>query len=564
MDAPRQTPSEDLARSTFRWFARAARARHLYSENNAALERMLSELEEAMNALLEASLRVTLLVRPDAFLIDGEPVLEEPDPEDSIPFVFFRDGVRRLELLRGLSAEELRGLLWATAAGLRAPRGEEDVASRLWQLDLEHLNYIAVDSTMITDAGAGEGAGQAELDGVLRALYGSLNVQQDARISVHLDEQDAPAQQIAQALQSRDELSPGLFPTLDLEQGITGEADWDPGSIRALGVAAVVQLMERAGEAERARLAQGLIKMLDAALQEEDFSAARRVVLGVRQASLPPHGVDAWLDAAIDATRLRHTLAAYDRPELNPKLQREVLEFLRVCTNWAVDQLLPLLPELQEPARRHEIAALAVELGIYQIQPLKDMLQQSDPALLAEVFFMLSKLDREDVRSIVQSVVGADRPELRLALAKAGPTLHPDIALKILSQLLRDEAPEVRAAAARSLGKRSESGAAKVLEDAARGEQLQGQPFEVRRAVFESFAERAEQLAEPQLMRRVREGERLLTNRETDENAAAAAWGLSRVRSVSAVEILKRACNSRHKRLREAATEALEHMRRHT
>src|SRR5687768_13336240 len=102
---------------------------------------MMAELVRSFGRLFEEAEAVTLSVRPDAFLFEDAVVLSEANAEPSVPFLFFRDGVRRIELVRGLTETELEILLDAAAAGMSRRGLDDDVVSILWRHQLEHLRY---------------------------------------------------------------------------------------------------------------------------------------------------------------------------------------------------------------------------------------------------------------------------------------------------------------------------------------------------------------------------------------------------------------------------------------
>jgi hypothetical protein len=112
-------------------FARTARSLPLYSPNNQTRAKMMAELDRAFARLFEGVEEVTLSVRPNAFFYDELAVLEEANVEPSVPYLFFRDGVRRIELSRGLNDRELEILVAATAQGLSRRGLDDDIVSLL-------------------------------------------------------------------------------------------------------------------------------------------------------------------------------------------------------------------------------------------------------------------------------------------------------------------------------------------------------------------------------------------------------------------------------------------------
>ncbi|MCA9549117.1 MAG: hypothetical protein KC933_03715, partial [Myxococcales bacterium] len=214
--------AKDVGR-TLAAFSRVARARSLYQENSAALKRMRSDLFRGFQEILADRPVLSLRVRPEAFVFEDQVVLTDENPDQSIPFALYRDGIRRLDFSRGLEESELDTLLACTARGFHFTGLGDDIVSDLWRHDLEHIRYLVVD-TSVVDAAAAAGAPTApvdgaepisdldtQIDGLLRAIYGDSSDDVGPR-SIHLDASDLAAKSIAESLDAVDDMAPGFHP----------------------------------------------------------------------------------------------------------------------------------------------------------------------------------------------------------------------------------------------------------------------------------------------------------------------------------------------------------------
>ncbi|MEM7675704.1 MAG: hypothetical protein AAF449_06835 [Myxococcota bacterium] len=555
--------------------SRAARAHRLYASNNATMHRMLTELDASFQELLAHSNRISLNVQRSAFDIEGSIVLAEEQLDDSLPFTFYRDGIRRLSFTQGLTRDELIGLLTATAQRLSFSGLGEDIVSLLWRLDMEHIDYVVVDTALADAASApsgvetgGEGAllpANTRLAGVLTALFGPG---EDAPLSVHIDQYDVPAKAVAEALGRPDEMSLGLQPSTGLHVDATyardvlnevAEEGYDAIAIRGLE-GTLRALTEPLPPAQADLLDEAVLRMLDTAILENQYAVASRIVHGMRSTALPRGRISRWMDQVVADARIRHVGARY-AGKLPKDDRAQVLAFFRACGGWAVQPILKLLPSIASSQSRRELSDLVLEFGIFDLTLLDDLLAHEQAFVAQEAVYMLSKLTAEGSIETLRGLRQHPLPQVRASIAEHAASLSKDIGADLAADLIDDEDPRVQSLAARTLtcfpGKTTEL----LLASATQKERLEGLPLEVKRAMLEAYAQVAQERAVQPVARLVRDGEGLFALREQEELAIAGAWALARIRSVSAVEILKRTCSSRHRRVKRAAREALLWMR---
>jgi len=138
---------------------RSARSLGFYSPTNRALQMFFDGLEADAGACLGKLQAVTLAVDPVRFTWEGEVVHEDTDRERSLPFKLYRDGVRTLTLREGTTRDELLEL--ARILGQRmigVHSSGEDVVTRLWKADFQHVEYDVSEGFVQAEPGAGGGA----------------------------------------------------------------------------------------------------------------------------------------------------------------------------------------------------------------------------------------------------------------------------------------------------------------------------------------------------------------------------------------------------------------------
>src|SRR5688572_15578645 len=74
--------------------AKAAKGIRVYAANNETLKRYLDEAHRALTTVFERDEEMTLTVREDKFLHGKDVVYQNPDREESIPYIFYRNAFR--------------------------------------------------------------------------------------------------------------------------------------------------------------------------------------------------------------------------------------------------------------------------------------------------------------------------------------------------------------------------------------------------------------------------------------------------------------------------------------
>ncbi|MCY7379045.1 MAG: hypothetical protein LH467_06860, partial [Gemmatimonadaceae bacterium] len=156
---PVQAPVEiALIQELLRLFGKAARAHQLYLPNNPVYKQAQENLRAGFLPIWEATDEVELAFTESEVRYGGETVLEENTKgSDSLPWLFYKDGVRELHFVRGFDTEELGKLLDILQRVRKASPDEDDLLTLLWQGDFTYLRYRYVDMTVEAATPLGEG-----------------------------------------------------------------------------------------------------------------------------------------------------------------------------------------------------------------------------------------------------------------------------------------------------------------------------------------------------------------------------------------------------------------------
>jgi len=168
------TPEERI-RDIFVTVQKALKQRRLYESKNKIYQATIELLGEKFAAYLVEFHDLTVAVTVDALVTEKEMHLAGQKREASIPFKLFRDGVRSLRFLDGLTVEEISKLLNVLDTPLDGPGRsfDEDMASILWLQGFEHIEITSVDE--IGQPEKGDGKGKVEGGGDQSEMVASLS-----------------------------------------------------------------------------------------------------------------------------------------------------------------------------------------------------------------------------------------------------------------------------------------------------------------------------------------------------------------------------------------------------
>ena len=127
--------------------AHALKQMQFYGFGGTGAQRALEAARVVFDDVWAESDRLHVTVRANTFEVEGQTVYTGDGLSDSLPFLFYKDGIRDLIFLPGFEREELGDFL-ATLGHARSIRvDDDDLVTLLWQRDLAFLRYGYVDVT---------------------------------------------------------------------------------------------------------------------------------------------------------------------------------------------------------------------------------------------------------------------------------------------------------------------------------------------------------------------------------------------------------------------------------
>jgi hypothetical protein len=119
-------------RTLFVTLGKTFRAYQLYDENNPVRRRFVEQLKSEFTQLWQEHERLVVSIDEDRMYLDEAEVYKSESRNDSLAFLFFKDGVREITFMPGIETEELEGFLGVLQRARKLVPEGDDLLTVLW------------------------------------------------------------------------------------------------------------------------------------------------------------------------------------------------------------------------------------------------------------------------------------------------------------------------------------------------------------------------------------------------------------------------------------------------
>jgi HEAT repeat protein len=547
-------PIEDM----LKLLAKGVRAHQLYMHNNPTYLRALELLRAGFAPIWAQTDDFTLKITESEFRWEGVPVSRESSKTaDSLPWVFYKDGVRELRFQKGFEDDDLVKFLDCVQRARRNNPEEDDLLVMLWEQDMAHLRYRYVDvgddgpvavladlaqahawEPRVVDPPTAEDEPRPE-ENLLASRPGMVNLEDFDSTLYFLDENEVQY----------------------LRDEVTKEY---AGDLRGNVVAMLLDIFEVQEDPQiRGEIAEILDGFMLHLLSAAQFRSVAYLLVEAQAAANRAKGISASEKAQLakipdrlsDPQSLGQLLQSLEEsPELPAQDDLNALfDQLRPA---ALGTIFGALARTQEPKVRTLMQNAAGRLAGANTAELVRLIGHSDRVVAVEAIRRAGALrSAAAVTPLVKRMSDPD-PGTRLAVAQSLAEIGSAGALQALERQVDDGDRDVRVAAARAIAARAYRPALPRVEAVVKGKAIREADLTEKMAMFETFGALCGAGGIP-LLDNILNGRTFLGKREDDELRACAAMALGRIGSDKAIETLRRAVNVKDIVVRNAVNKAL-------
>lgn len=529
---------------------KSVRAHQLYLPNNPIHINALEAVRAAFTPIWDRVDEFALGFTETAIRWEGQVVLDEPTKSgDSLPWLFFKDGIREIRIIRGFEQHELRALLDLIQRARKASPEEDDLLTMLWEQDFEFLRYQYVDLALEQapsiegepvppDARVDAAAIQEEVQQSLDRT-GVVSLDDFDATLYFLDEKEIEYLRDAVALEYQVDLRRNVLATLfDIF-----EQQGDP-QIRDEVCTILDNLMLHLLSAMQFSAVAYLLREATATAQKVQNLVPAHTV---RLAALPDR-----LSAPEALSQLLQSLD--EAAELPP--QDELGELFQYLRGSALGTILSWLSRAQNPRVRILVEQAAERLAAGNTGELVKLILSPDRAVALEAIRRAGALRTAAASAPLAKVMGGPDAQLRLAAVQALGEIGSPTALQGLEKAVDDPDRDVRIATVRALAARAHRTALPRIEAVVKAKAIRDADLTEKMAVFEAYGTLCGDAGVPVLADMLN-GKGFLGRREDPELRACAAMALGRIGSARAVEALRQASTEKEILVRNAVNRAL-------
>lgn len=542
-------------------FIKTIKAFRLYPADNPTLQGMGENLFKRMQVFLEMYNALTLEVGEYDFSFRGRPVYEDRELKGSLPFLFFKDGLRELRFSEGLEEKELKEFTDIILQRDNINEFEDDLITLIWEKDFVHISYAAIDpfveETPVLIPGN---------SGQFRRNLSAASLPESARGDFQgggpEDEFDFDRSVTEKGKEPLGEGAAVYFLTPAEIESLRKEVEEELRPNRVFEVADVfLEILGLENEAEPYQdTLSALQKLVDALLAAGEFGGARdllnRVLIILKTYRLEDWQVRAigrFLETLGDDEHLQRIGAVLEKGT-DLRLE-EVSAYLLLLDPKSVPGLVRILGELSNSKGRRMLCDTICELAKGKPEYLFPFMDDSRWYLVRNLAYVLGRIGGEGAMAQLEKAYSHSEPRVRREAVQAAGLIGGTRSAALLKKSLKDPDMRIRSMASVNfarVGKRSSLPA--LLET------IQGKDFAKRDpAEVKAFFDAVGSVGSNEALRplqQILEQKGWFGGGVKEEVRLAAACSLALIGTPEAKAVVQAGADSREESVRRACREA--------
>jgi hypothetical protein len=496
-------------------FTKSFKALQMYGMTHSSFRSFYAPFYEKMVDFLKKYNQLAFEVDKFTMLHGNRVVYKEEEMDLSIAFRLFKDGVRNVEFIGGLTSDEL--LLFLDV--ISQPTKEYDIALALWECNFTHITFYVVEEEEVLDYRIPDVPVEyVDYDEKLKQLILREKIDIDAVIIPDLKPEEVE----------------------NLMKSITEEE-------RIAILPMVIKTLTDFLHTERSQeVIEGLIEILENCVNLKDFYNARRIAYKLRD-----YPEISFLDRFENATTIMGFRSVLNIPQ--NEMFNEFLAFIGFFSRKSIPYLMQLMPFTERTDRlnamRHRISYIAQD----DSASIAEFLQSDDTRVLINAVAIMGIMKASGSQKLLEPLVNHPDERVRLEVIETlGSIGKTDLIVKYMA----DPSQEARIKALRILGRLRYPQVYPVLLDKIKSKSFLGLDFAEQREYFNYLTANADHNL-VQVMKNLLFKRKWFGRKKYRVMRRLAAIALGQIASEQSLEILRRGAEKRGKDIKTACEMAL-------
>lgn len=496
-------------------FTKAFKALQMYGMNHSSFRNFYMPFYENMSEFLRKNNELNLQIDKFAMHYDNHIVYSEEEMDLSIAFRLFKDGVRSIGFMGGITSDEL--LLFLDV--ISQPTKDYDVALGLWECDFSHIVFYVVEEEEVLDYRVPDVPTEfVDYDEKLKQLILREKIDIDAVIVPDLKPNEVKS----------------------LMDNITAE---EKASILPLVIKTLTDFLHTERSKE---VIDGLIELLESCVDSQDFYSARRIAY-----KLKDYPEVSFAERFENATTIMGFKGMVNVPQ--NELFNEFLAFIGFFSKKSVPFLLQLLPFAERADRLHSMRHRVAYIAQDDVTPIAELLSNEDTNALVNAIAIIGIMRSSDATDLLKPHINHPDERVRLEIIDAlGNVKQPEL----LVTYVKDSRMEVRVKALRILAKLKYPQMYPVLLDKIKDKTFLSLEFSEQREYFNYLTANADSSL-VQILKNMLNKRKWFGRKKYRVMRRLAALALAQIGSKESMEVLRTGAEKKNNDIKSACELAL-------
>jgi hypothetical protein len=142
----------DAVRNVIKALLKGIKTMKMYPKNNPIYKKNMENICHVFKYFFKIKDKLTIRFSLHDLYYDSESVYNNPEKQDNLALLFFKDGVREITFCKDLTSDEIEDFLEISASDFDKDSTEDDLVTLLWQRDFQNIEYLAQDLVLTDDA----------------------------------------------------------------------------------------------------------------------------------------------------------------------------------------------------------------------------------------------------------------------------------------------------------------------------------------------------------------------------------------------------------------------------
>ncbi|MCJ7581998.1 MAG: HEAT repeat domain-containing protein [Candidatus Aminicenantes bacterium] len=434
-------------------------------ENPAVINSTMVFSEKLLDFLSEYG-EIKIGIHEFSLTFNQEIIHTDGEKKKSLPFLFYKDGMRELSFHDGMDLEEIGEFLETVKINANLSEDECDIINSLWEKDFAHIRYFALDDFLDKNIGGGNNSADDLIPDGEKLLEGKIKLTQE-------DKDDIKKRMDIFSVDPGNDFTEGQNTTLSKEKKVSEAAtiskkdfpeihklvadDRESSPIREL----ITFLFEVLFLEDRKDQFLETLRVLELCLQDtikkDNFSQALLILNQIfdLKDSVPEQAKDKLLllDRIIKKIKDATALQDLEKRFNNGKVENldSFLEYIYLLSPESIPLTIGFWENAEDVSVKNRISLLLQKIGEKHIDTLVKFAQNGQALLAREIITILGKINKNHSLPFLKIFAHHKDKSIRMETIQALKIIRDNDGEETLLDLLSDKEEQIRLAAATSL-----------------------------------------------------------------------------------------------------------------